>query len=223
MAARRKRSGRGLFRGYLVAGFLVLAPLGFTIWFLRFLVRSADALLTIHRGHFFYVIPETYHPDNLLGFHVPGLGILLTLIIVPLVGMVAKNFLGKRPIKAGEQLLGRIPVLRSIYNAIKQLMETLLDEESKNFKQVVLIPYPHKDCYSIAFLTGESFTLAQKGRKQRLLSIFIATVPNPTTGFFLLVPEEDVVFLEMSVEEAFKLVMSFGIIAPANRQLSMAS
>jgi uncharacterized membrane protein len=213
MAKRRKKKLSKL-RRYFFAGILVLAPVGLTFWVLRFLVRTADSLLTIEHDRFFYVVPSQFHPDILLGFHVPGLGIVLSLFVILLVGLITSNVLGKQLLKLIEDLVHRVPFVNSIYKAFKQLFGTVFEEGSRNFREVVLVEFPQKGQFTIGFITGDAFAAAQKNFKVKMLNIFIPHTPLPSTGFFLIIPESEVIRLDISTEEAFKIILSFGIITP---------
>lgn len=216
--APRRRSNRkkgfANFRKYFAAGILVLAPLALTYWILRWLVNTADSLLTIEHGKFFFAIPETFHPDHLLGFHVPGLGVVLAVSVVLIAGLLASNVLGKRLIHIGESLVGRIPFINTVYKSFKQVFGTVFAEGSRNFREVVLVEFPRKGQYSIGFITGDSFHAAQVHFKEKMTSVFVPTTPNPTSGFYFMVSNDELIPLSITTEEAFKLIMSFGIIAP---------
>lgn len=212
----------GLIRRYFVAGILFLAPLALTVWLLRFLINAADSLLAIHNHTFLFVIPERFHPESILGFHIPGLGVVVAFTLVLLAGLFARNYLGSQLILLGESLLKRIPLVSTIYNALKQLFGTVLNEEQqKNLGKVVLVEFPHKGVWSLAFMTGEAFSKVQKQFKKKMVNLLVPNTPNPTTGFFIMVAEDELLFLDITTEEAFKLLLSFGIINPDDKSESV--
>jgi uncharacterized membrane protein len=197
------------FRRYLVAGLLVWLPLWVTWLILRTLVNLMDGVLV--------VLPRHYHPDTLLGFHIPGLGLLLSILVLLLTGVVAANLLGQRLVEFIEALLARIPIVRTIYSAAKQVTETVFTKKGKSFRKVLLIEYPRKGVWSIAFYTGTTIGEVQDKTEQDVVNVFLPTTPNPTTGFLMMLPREDVVELDMPVEEGIKLIMTLGVIAPSVR------
>lgn len=191
---------------YLLAGILVLLPIGITIYIVNFLVGLMDRFLKF--------VPNKYHPDTYLPFHVPGLGLILLLVITFLTGLIARNYVGRKLVSFGEDIVRRIPLVRGIYLSIKQLVESILIQTGKDFKRVVLIRYPHRNSYALAFLTGIAGGEVQEKTEKKVLNVFVPTTPNPTSGFYLMIPEDEVIMLNMSVESAFKLLMSGGIITP---------
>lgn len=206
-------------RSALLTGGLVLAPLGITLWVFGALVHLADRVVEI--------LPERLQPQYYLGFPIPGLGVVLTLVFVGVVGAAMRYYAGRRVVELYESALGRIPVIRGVYQGVKQLVETLFSRQGMHFRQVVLVEYPRRGLYCVAFLTNERtyVEMNDEGRPADLVSIFLPTTPNPTSGFYLLVPREDLRLLDVSIEEAFKLIMSAGIVLPhgtrvANRLLT---
>ena len=191
---------------YLVAGLLVWAPLGITIWVLHFLVTTLDQTLLL--------IPQAAHPDRLLGFHVPGLGVLLSFAILLLTGVVAANFFGARLIRFWESMLGRIPVVKSIYSSVKQVSDTLLSDTGHAFRKALLVKFPHGDAWTIAFLTGAPAPAVTAHLSDEHVSVYVPTTPNPTSGYFIIVPKAHVRDLDMTVDEALKYVISMGVVAP---------
>jgi len=194
------------FRTWLVTGLLIWIPPAVTFLVVRFLVNLVDGILT--------VAPERWQPDALLGFHVPGLGVLLALVILLVTGMLFANLLGRQLVTAWERLLGRIPFVGPLYRGSKQVAETVLAPDGKAFRKVVLIRWPHHDSRAIAFVTGTALGEVQEKTHERLVAVFLPTTPNPTSGFILLVPEADIVPLDMTVEDAFRLVVSLGVVVP---------
>ena len=193
-------------RHYFLTGLLATVPLGLTIYAVVLLVRLTDNALRL--------LPARLHPDALFGFHIPGLGLILSLAGIFIVGILASNLVGRRLVGLWESLLSRIPLARNIYVAIKQLMETLFSRRDKNFSDVVLVEYPRKGVWVIGFVTGEGSGEIQVKTEQTLINVFVPTTPNPTSGFLLFVPKNELISLEMSVEEGFKLAISGGIVIP---------
>ena len=197
-------------RRYFVAGLLVWIPLGITLWVLKLLVDIMDQSLLL--------LPGRLHSEALFGFHVPGLGILLTLAIVLFTGALAANFFGRQLLSLGHDLLTRIPIVRSIYGGVKQISDTLFSPEGKAFRRAVLVRYPHPGAWTVALVTGSpQFELAELlGRDQ--LAVFVPTTPNITAGFFLVVPRADTIPLDMSVDDALKYIISMGVAEPLPRR-----
>ncbi len=191
---------------YLIAGLLVWIPLGITIWVLHFLVTTLDQTLLL--------FPERARPDTLLGLHIPGFGVLLSFAILLLTGIVAANFLGERLIRVWEALLGRIPVVKSIYSSVKQVSDTLLSDSGNAFRKALLVEFPHPGAWSIAFLTGTPDAAVSVHLTGEHLSVYVPTTPNPTSGYFIIVPKARVRELDMTVDEALKYVISMGVVAP---------
>jgi uncharacterized membrane protein len=194
-------------RKYLIAGLLVWMPLGITFLVVRAIVGFLDKILLW--------LPATYQPEALLGIHIPGLGVVLAIILVLATGMIVANLLGRRLVAAWEALLSRIPIVRSLYAGIKQIMEAILATDAKSFRKVLLIEYPRKGVWSLAFMTSDSLGEVQAKTTSDVISVFIPTTPNPTSGFVLMVPNSDVIHLDMSVEEGLKMIISMGVVVPA--------
>jgi len=202
----------GALRRYLIAGLLVWVPLGITVLVIKLLIDLIDRLVVF--------LPPPWRPEELLGFSIPGLGILIGLILVFSTGIVAANLIGKRFVVAWESLLSRIPFVRTIYASVKQILETLLSAGSDSFRKVILIEYPRKGIWSIGFLTGASYPEITQKSGRKLLTIFVPTTPNPTSGFIIMVPREDAIALDMPVEDAMKLIMSLGVLKPIDNNHS---
>ena len=196
---------------YLIAGLLVWVPLGITIWVLVFLVTTLDQTLLL--------IPEGARPDALLGFHIPGFGVLLFFGLLLLTGVVAANFFGARLIGVWENMLGRIPVVKSIYSSVKQVSDTLLSDSGNAFRKAVLVEFPHDGAWTIAFLTGTPAPAVAEHLAEEHLSVYVPTTPNPTSGYFIIVPRSRVRELDMTVDEALKYVISMGVVSPRARAL----
>lgn len=195
----------GHLRRYLIAGLLVWVPLGVSVLVIKFLVDLMDQTLLL--------LPAAYQPETLLGFRIPGLGVLLTLIVVLLTGVVAANLLGNKLVALWERLLARIPLVRSIYSSVKQVMETIFTN-GKSFSKVVLVEYPRREAWTLAFLTGETWQPLQDQNEAFMVNIFVPTTPNPTSGFFLIVPRKDIIELDISVDDALKMIISAGVVVP---------
>jgi len=194
------------FQRYLVAGLLVWVPAGITFLILKLVVDLMDQTLLL--------LPEHYRPEYLLGFRIPGLGIVLTVLVVFLTGMLAANLVGRRLLRVWDATVQRIPLVRSIYGGAKSFTEVILGDTGQSFKQVVLIEYPRKGLYSIGFLTATELAEVQARTSEDVVCVFVPTTPNPTSGFILLVPRQDLVYLDMDVEAAVKMVVSLGVVVP---------
>lgn len=199
----------GNLRRYLVAGLLVWLPIVVTVLILKFLIEVVDRTLLL--------LPATVQPEVLIGFRIPGLGFLLSGVVLIVTGMVVTNLLGRNMVKVWESLLARIPVVRAIYSASKQLTETLFSGSGKSFRKVVLVRYPHPGLWTIAFLTGDGMAEVNRKTGRDLANIFVPTTPNPTSGFFIMVPREDMIELDMPVDVGIKLILSAGAVSPDGR------
>ncbi len=189
---------------YFLTGIVVLIPLVITVWVLRLIVETLDQTL--------FLLPASLRPEALFGMHIPGLGVLVALLIVMATGIVAANLLGRRLLKLGEDLVGRIPIVNSIYTGVKQVSDTLFSGSGQAFRKVLLIRYPHGNSWAMAFQTGmPSGEVADKLGAPHV-SVYIPTTPNPTSGFFLMVPRSDVIELDISVEDALKHIISMGVV-----------
>lgn len=194
------------FRTYLVAGLLVWVPLGITAFLIKVMVEFMDQTLLL--------LPAASRPEALLGFHIPGLGIVLALIVLLGTGLFAANFFGRKLVVVWEGLLKRIPLVRTVYSAAKSFAEVVLTDSTDAFKQVMLIEYPRKGLYSICFQTSSDLGEVQERTGEPLVCVFVPTTPNPTSGVMILVPKTDVILLDMEVEEAVKMVVSLGVVVP---------
>ncbi len=189
-----------LLRRWLIAGMLIWLPLGATLLVIRFVIGLLDTSLLL--------IPEIYRPD------IPGLGALLSVVLVLGTGAIAANYLGNRLVVWTEALLSRIPLVRTVYGGIKKLAETIFSDKSVSFRQPILIEYPRKGIWSIAFITGAPIGEVQDKTAEYVVTCFVPTTPNPTSGFIVLVPQKDIIRLDMSVEDAMRLVISLGVVTP---------
>jgi uncharacterized membrane protein len=195
-----------LIKRYFITGLLVWVPLAITAWVLSLIVGAMDQSLRL--------LPQTLHPQALFGANIPGVGALLTLLIILVTGLLTANFVGEKLVRWWERLLARIPVVNSVYNAVKQVSETLLAPGGQAFRKAVLVQYPRQGLWTIAFLTGKPGGDAGRHLDGDFVSIYVPTTPNPTSGFFLMLPRADVTELDMSVDEALKYVVSMGVVAP---------
>jgi len=193
-------------RRYIVAGLLVWVPLGITVFILNLVVGLMDRTLLL--------LPAAYRPENLIGMKIPGLGILLTFIVVIITGFLAANFVGKSLVGFWERVLDKIPLVRSIYSASKNFTEVLFTNTSQAFKQVLLIEYPRKGVYSLCFQTSTELAEIQARTNDDVICVFVPTTPNPTSGFIIMVPRADTIELDMDVEEALKMIVSLGVVVP---------
>lgn len=192
-----------LLRSYLLAGLVVWLPILVTIMVLRFIIELLDQTLAL--------IPKSLQPELLLGIHIPGFGVVLSLLLLFITGLIATNFFGQRLVAWGESILSRIPLVRSIYNTVKQVMNALLSTNSEAFRKVLLVEYPRQGLWTIAFQTGSVNTEITTHTQEEMVSLFIPTTPNPTSGFLIMAPKRDVVELNMSIDEALKYIISLGV------------
>ena len=193
-------------RKYFITGLLILVPLAITAWVLNIIISTMDQSLLI--------VPERWQPRTLVGFDIPGLGTILTILIVFLVGLLANNLIGNYILRLWEKLLNRIPVVSSLYGSVKQVSDTLFSSSGNAFRKAVLIPYPHANSYTIAFLTGVPGGDVKNHLVGDYVSVYVPTTPNPTSGFFLMMARDQVVELDMTVDAALKYIVSMGVVAP---------
>lgn len=194
-------------RRYLIAGLLVWLPIWATLVILEFLIKILDGSLKL--------LPAHYQPAELLGYDIPGMGVLFALLVIFFTGMIASNFFGSRLVKLGEGILARIPLVRSIYRSVKQVAETVFASDKEAFNKVLLVEYPRKGLWSIAFQTGQGNPEVNQHIQQDMVTIFIPTTPNPTSGFLMMLPKQDVIELSMTVEQGLKFVISLGMVQPS--------
>ena len=199
---------RESLRRYFFAGLLVLLPLVITLWFLGWIVGLMDSMLD--------VLPSSFHPNFYLPFAIPGLGALVTLALIILLGFLATSVVTRRLLTLWDYFLSRIPIFRGVYTGVQKLVESIFGQDQSG-RQVVLIEYPRKGIYTVGFATGLAAGELEKRGDERLVNVFVPTTPNPTAGFYLLVPESEVRTLAMSPEEAFKLIISGGMIRPGEK------
>jgi len=196
---KKKRSLTLILRNYFITGVVVLIPIGFTLYLSKVLIGLSSKL-----------IPENINPNNYLPYSIPGIEIIISVIFITVVGGLSLSFLGKRILKLIDDLFKRIPVLRTIYSAILQMTETFSNKDSNDKKSVVLIEYPRKGVWAVGFATKENKGEMAKKTNQKLINVFVPTTPNPTSGFLLMFPMEDVIYLDMTFEEASKFIVSAG-------------
>ncbi len=195
-------------RRWLLAGLLVLVPLAVTVWLLNWIISTLDQTLQI--------LPDSWHPDRLLGFHIPGFGVLLALAIVLSIGALATNFFGKKIVSWWDALLSRIPIVRSIYSSVKQVSDTLFSENGNAFRKALLVQWPREGVWTIAFQTGTPGGDVVNHLPGEYLSVYVPTTPNPTGGYFVMLKKTDCIELKMSVDEALTYVISMGVVVPGS-------
>jgi len=191
---------------YLIAGLLVWVPIGVTLLVIRLVVDLTDRTLLL--------LPVKYQPEVLFGFKIPGLGIVFSVIVVLATGMVVANLFGRTLVAMWERMLARIPYVSKIYQGVKQVMETVLASDGQSFRKVLLIEYPRKGIWTLAFLSGNPSGEINHRLQHDLVNVFVPTTPNPTSGFFLMLPRADVVELDMSVDDGLKMIISAGVVVP---------
>ncbi len=203
------KNWRAELRNYLLAGLLITVPLGVTIFALRFIIRLADQT--------FKLFPESLRPETYLPFPLPGLGVILTFVLLLVIGFFARNYFGQRLVRLGERIIAAIPLVRSIYGSAKQLTTSIFSTSGEQFSRVVIIEYPRKGLYSLAFVTSHNTGHFNWLIGKPCLSVFVPTTPNPTSGFYLIVPEAEIMDTDLSVEEAFRVIISAGMSMPERR------
>ncbi|MBP9593211.1 MAG: DUF502 domain-containing protein [Steroidobacteraceae bacterium] len=203
--SRQRHPARAL-RNYLIGGLLIWIPIMVTVWVVRFLSRILDNSLVL--------LPPAWRPEAIVGHYVPGVGIILSLLLLLLTGVVVRNLFGNRIVAGVEDLVRRIPVIGAVYGGAKAFSETVLTDKGKSFKQVVMVEFPRKGVFSIGFITADELEEVQEKTAQVVTCVFVPTTPNPTTGFIILVPQEEVVLLDMTVDEAFKMLLTLGVVVP---------
>ncbi len=195
-----------LLRKYFIAGLLVWLPLAATVIVIKLLIELLNKTILL--------FPPELQPETLFGISIPGFGIIIGVLILVLTGVFAANLFGRKLVGIWEAILGRIPLVRTIYSSVKQVLETLFSSNSESFRRVVLIEYPRKEIWSLGFQTNEALTAAREASEKDLVSVFVPTTPNPTSGFIVMLPAEDITQLDISVEDGFKFIISMGVIVP---------
>ena len=200
------------FRGYFLTGVVVTAPIGLTVYFAIIFVEFFDNKLRA-------IIPVEYHYDKILPFQIPGIGLIVVFLLLTFIGFLTAGFVGRYIIKLGERIIERLPIIRSVYGALKQIFESVLASSSESFREVVLLEYPRRGIWAIGFITGVTREEVQNITDNEMVNIFLPTTPNPTSGFLLFVPKDELIQLNMSVEEGMKMVISGGIITPTDKNI----
>ncbi len=196
-------------RKYIIAGLIVWVPLGITIFAIKLMVDLLDRSIIL--------LPPSLRPEQLIGFPLPGLGIVISTAVILVTGLVVTNLAGRKMVNLGENILNRIPLVRSIYSAVKQVTQTLISTDNNSLRQVLLIQYPRKGIWTLAFQTGDSISSLNEMTGEKLLTVFVPTAPNPTSGVVILLPEKDVKKLDLDVEDALKFIMSLGVVTPGSK------
>ena len=200
-------------RRYFITGLLVWVPIVITVWVLSFLVGTMDQTLLL--------LPSAFRPETLLGFYIPGIGALLTLLVIFLTGVFAANIIGQRLVRYWERVLARIPVVNSIYNGVKQVSDTLFSPTGQAFRKALLVQWPSPGMWTIAFMTGTPGGDVVNHLQGDYISIYVPTTPNPTGGYFVMVPKSAVVELDMTVDEALKYIISMGVVSPGRSRRTL--
>lgn len=211
LAKRQKGRFRRHIRGYFLAGVLVTAPIGITFYISWLLIRWVDAQVTP-------LLPPAYNPETYLPFAIPGLGLVIVFIVLTFIGWSTAGLLGRLWTRVSEHFLGRMPVIRSVYGAVKQIIETILKQQSTAFRDVVLFEYPRRGSWALGFITGQTQGEVQNLTADDVVNVFLPTTPNPTSGYLLFIPKRELVVLDMTVEEGIKMVVSGGIVTPPDRR-----
>ncbi len=189
---------------YLLTGLLVLVPVVITLWVLSFIIGMLDQSLLL--------LPEQWHPDHLLGIHIPGLGVILTVVVVLVTGLLVRNVFGQRLLSWWDHLLRRIPFVNAIYNSVKQVSDTLLSESGNAFGQVLLVRYPHAESWSLAFQTSVPAEVTRRLAGEEYVGVFVPTTPSPVNGFYFYVKKSETIALDITVDAAFKAIISMGVV-----------
>ncbi|MGB0631464.1 MAG: DUF502 domain-containing protein [Alphaproteobacteria bacterium] len=211
LSKQRKGRFRSHIRGYFLAGVLVTAPIGITFYISWLLIRWVDSKITP-------LIPAAYNPETYLPFAVPGLGLIIVFIALTIIGWSTAGLLGRLWMRISEKVLAKMPVIRSVYAAVKQIIETILKQQSNAFREVVLFEYPRRGSWAIGFITGQTQGEVQNLTTDDVVNVFLPTTPNPTSGYLLFIPRKELVILDMTVEEGIKMVVSGGIVTPPDRR-----
>lgn len=200
-----------MFKKYLITGLLIWVPLAVTLWVLELIVTAMDQTLLL--------LPEVWQPQQLFGFGIPGLGLVLSLVVVLVTGVLAHNFIGRQLVLWWESLLSRIPIVRSIYSSVKQVSDTMLSPKGNAFRQAVLVEFPQRGQWAIGLVVGAPGPALTRDIGADVLTVFVPTAPNPTSGYTILVPPGEVKELDISVDDALKFVISLGVVAPVEGRI----
>jgi uncharacterized membrane protein len=211
LAQRKKRHLTGRIRGYFLAGILVTAPIGITFYISWLLIRWVDSKVTP-------LLPDAYNPETYLHHAIPGMGLIIVFLALTFIGWATAGLLGRLWTRLSERILARMPVIRSVYGAVKQIIETILKQQSNAFREVVLFEYPRRGSWALGFITGQTQGEVQNLTQEDVVNVFLPTTPNPTSGYLLFIPRRELVILDMTVEEGIKMVVSGGIVTPPDRR-----
>jgi uncharacterized membrane protein len=198
-----------MLRKYLIAGLLIWLPLAITLWVIDFIVTTMDRTLT--------VLPPSWHPDQVLGMHVPGLGLIMSVLILLATGVAAANIIGARMFAWWERVLVKIPIVRPIYSSVKQVSDTLFASSGNSFRKVVLIEFPNRGQWTFGFVVGAPGATVERDLGRDLITVYVPTAPNPTSGYVLMVPPTEVKEVDVTVDDALKFHLSMGVVPPAAR------
>jgi uncharacterized membrane protein len=210
-----RRSFARRLRNYLIAGLLIWIPIMVTVWVVRFLSGILDQSLVL--------LPPSWRPEALVGQYVPGVGIILSFLLLVFTGVVVRNLFGSQLVEGFESLVRRIPVIGAVYGGAKTFSETVLTDKGKSFKQVVMVQFPRQGIFSVGFITSEELEEVQAKTAQDVVCVFVPTTPNPTTGFIVMVPRDEVVRLDMTVDEAFRMLLTLGVVVPRWKHPTVAN
>lgn len=197
------------FKKYFITGLLIWIPLVITVWVVSAIVGTMDQSL--------HLLPQSIHPDKLLGFHIPGAGTVLTLLVIFFTGLVTANIIGQKLVRFWEAILARIPIVKSIYYSVKQVSDTLFSGSGEAFRKVLLVRYPHPQAWAVAFQTSTPARQISELLNEEHVSVFIPTAPSPVNGFFFFVKKSETIELDISVDDALKYIVSMGVVPPQRR------
>lgn len=195
---------KGVFKKNFIAGTLVLVPIFVTVWVLKIIAVWADTF-------FISALPTSFHPETLYGRKIPGMGIFITVVFILFTGLITRLYLGRKLVKLGDKIISKIPIGRSVYSIIKEFLSGVLTQDKEKFKRVALIEWPRKGSYMMGFITGNPSSLLKPDDTKEWVNLFIPTSPNPTTGFYVMFPKEEVKILDMGADKAFKTIISSGM------------
>ena len=210
----RRHPARQL-RNYLIAGLLIWIPVMVTVWVIKFLSGILDQSLVL--------LPPSWRPEALVGQYVPGVGVVLSFVLLVVTGLVVRNLFGGQIVEGFENLVRRIPVIGAVYGGAKTFSETVLTDKGKSFKQVVMVEFPRRGIFSVGFITSEELEEVQAKTAQDVVCVFVPTTPNPTTGFLVAIPRDEIVPLDMSVDEAFRMLLTLGVVVPKWKNKPLAA
>ena len=215
LSSRRKPRNRVIerLRAYFFAGILVTGPLALTLYLTWLFIHFIDSSVSL-------LFPDRYNPAHYLPFNIPGLGLIFSIIVLTLIGALTAGYVGRLFLRISERILARMPVIRSVYGAVKQIFETVLAKQSNTFREAVLVEFPRPGMWTIAFITGRTEGEVQDLAGPEAVSVYVPTTPNPTSGYLVFLPRRELIVLSMTVEEAIKMVISGGIVTPPDRRMA---